>query len=134
MTMAGLNPIAVETELIALTRGLAPTDKTSLIMDLGANSTDIAIARNSMLVFSRSIPIAGEAFTRSVSQGLGLSAPQAEEYKKTYGLVTTQLEGKVKAALDPVLRLVVDEVKKAINFYKKNGFEEYELILEKEIV
>ena len=30
---------------------------------------------------------------------------------------TTQLEGKVKGVLDPVLRLVVDEIKKAISYY-----------------
>ncbi len=116
--MAGLNPVAVETELVALTRALAPPDKTVLLVDLGANSTDIAIARNSLLCFSRSIPLAGEAFTRAVSQGLGVNATQAEEYKKTYGLVSSQLEGKVKTALDPVLRLVVDEIKKAISFYQ----------------
>jgi type IV pilus assembly protein PilM len=116
--LAGLNPVAVETELIALTRALAPPDKTVLLLDLGANSTDIAIAKNSFLCFSRSIPLAGEAFTRAVSQALGVTATQAEEYKKTYGFNGTQLEGKVKTSLDPVLRLVVDEVKKAVSFYQ----------------
>lgn len=118
ISSAGLNTVAVETELIALTRSLAPADKTILLVDLGAGSTDIAIAKNGLLSFSRSIPIAGEAFTRAVSQGLGISAVQAEEYKKTYGLETKELEGKIKIALDPVLRMVVDEVKKAINFYQ----------------
>ena len=117
-TLAGLNPVAVETELLALTRALAPIDKTVLLIDLGANSTDIAIARNSLLAFSRSIPIAGEAFTRAVSQGLGVAPAQGEEYKKTYGLSSDQLEGKVKFVLNPVLKLIVDEVKKAINFYQ----------------
>lgn len=118
VSLAGLTPIAVETELIALTRSLAPSDKTIILVDLGANSTDIAIAKNSLLSFSRSIPIAGEAFTRAVSQGLGVAVPQAEEYKKTYGLESSQLEGKIKGALDPVLRLVVDEIKKAISYYQ----------------
>lgn len=118
VSLAGLNPIAVETELIALTRSLAPADRTVLLVDFGAMSTNIAIAKNTLLSFSRSIPIAGEAFTRAVSQGLGVAAPQAEEYKKTYGLTASQLEGKVKTALDPVLRLVVDEIKKAITFYQ----------------
>lgn len=118
VSLAGLNPVAVETELLALTRALAPVDRTVLMIDLGANSTDIAIAKNSLLTFSRSIPIAGDAFTRAVAQGLGVTASQAEEYKKTYGLSQDQLEGKVGASLDPVLRLIVDEVKKAINFYE----------------
>jgi type IV pilus assembly protein PilM len=118
VSAAGLTTIAIETELIALTRSLAPGDKTILLVDLGAGSTDIAIAKGGLLSFSRSIPIAGEAFTRAVSQGLGITAAQAEEYKKTYGLGTKQLEGKVKAALEPVLRMVVDEIKKAINYYQ----------------
>lgn len=118
VSLAGLNPVAVETELIALCRALAPPQRTVLLVDLGASSTDIAIARDGLLSFSRSIPIAGEAFTRAVSQGLGVTGPQAEEYKKTYGLTQSQLEGKVKGALDPVLRLVVDEIKKAISYYQ----------------
>ena len=118
ISLAGLVPVAVETELMAVTRALAPVDKTVIVLDFGANSTNIAIAKNGLLSFSRSIPIAGEAFTRAVSQGLGVTAMQAEEYKKTYGLSQSQLEGKVKTALDPVLRLVVDEIKKAINYYQ----------------
>ncbi len=118
ISLAGLTPIAVETELIALTRALAPVDRTVLLVDIGAGSTDIAIAKNGLLSFSRSIPIAGEAFTRAVSQGLGINVTQAEEYKKTYGLADSQLEGKIKGALDPVLRLVVDEIKKAVNYYQ----------------
>lgn len=115
---AGLNPVVVETELMAMTRVLAPAGKTVMLIDLGANSTDIAIAKSSLLCFSRSIPIAGEAFTRAVSQNLGITPAQAEEYKKTYGLAQGELEGKVKAALDPVIRMVVDEIKKAIHFYQ----------------
>lgn len=115
--MAGLTPLSVETELIAITRCLAPQDKTVLLVDFGGSSTNIAISKNGMLSFSRSIPIAGEAFTRAITQGLGVPSVQAEEYKKAYGLASSQLEGKVKNTLDPVLRMVVDEIKKAISYY-----------------
>lgn len=116
--VAGLNVVFVETELMALSRALAPKDKTVMIMDFGARSTDLAIAKNGYLSFSRSIPTAGEAFTRAVAQGLGIEANQAEEYKKTYGLSGTQLEGRVRGSLDPVFRVVVDEIKKAVHFYQ----------------
>lgn len=115
---AGLRLNAVETELIALTRSLAPENQTVLIVDFGAKSTDIAIGKNEQLTFSRSIPTAGEAFTRAVAQGLGVEKQQAEQYKKTYGLQSSQLEGKVRAALDPVFRMVADEMKKAMHFYQ----------------
>ena len=115
--MAGLHPIAVETELIALSRALAPPDKTVLLADLGGSSTNLAIAENGLLSFSRSLPIAGDAFTRAVSQSLAITPQQAEAYKKAYGLSPSQLEGKIKGALDSVVRLVVDEIKKAVNYY-----------------
>lgn len=116
--MAGLSVVTLETSLMALTRALAPQDQTVLIIDFGARSTDIAIAKNGKLSFSRSIPTAGEAFTRAVAQVLGIEQQQAEEYKKTYGLSSSQLEGKIKGALDPVFRMVVDEMRKAIHFYQ----------------
>lgn len=114
---AGLTVTKAETELIALNTSLAPVDKTSLIVDFGATSTDIAICDNGTLSFSRSIPTAGEAFTRSVAQNLNITELQAEEYKKAYGF-SSQLEGKIKIALDPIIRIVSDEIKKAIYYYQ----------------
>lgn len=116
--MAGLTVVGVETELLSLVRALAPADKAALLLDFGASSSDIAISNKKQLAFSRSIPTAGEALTRALAQGLGMEPGQAEEYKKTYGLAKEQLEGKIKQALDPVLRLVADEIKKAIHFYE----------------
>jgi len=118
MRLAGLTPIAAETELTALARSLSPDVGTSILLDMGANSTDMSIVKNLNTVFTRSIPVAGDAFTRAVSQSLGIEAIQAEEYKKTYGLDPNQLEGKVKRALDPIFNVVIEEIKKAIHFYQ----------------
>lgn len=118
--LAGLTPVSAETELTALARSLSPDKGVSLLLDLGSSATDMSIIKDTRVVFTRSIPVAGEAFTRAVSQGLGISAQQAEEYKKTYGLQADQLEGKVKLALEPVFRMVVDEIKKAIHFYQSD--------------
>jgi len=116
--MAGLNVIAIETELMALVRSLSSPDSTVLIVDFGARSTDIAIAKNSQLAFTRSIPTAGEAFTRAVAQSLGVQLSQAEEYKRAYGFSESQLEGKIKGALDPVFSIVNEEIRKSIHFYQ----------------
>jgi type IV pilus assembly protein PilM len=115
---AGLIAVGVETEMMALTRAEAPAGQTVMLVDFGARSTDIAIAKNSQLTFSRTIPTAGEAFTRAVAQGLGVEMQQAEEYKRAYGMAGGQLEGKIKGALDPVFTIVIDEMKKAIHFYQ----------------
>lgn len=114
----GMNLVSVETELLALVRALAPADQTVLIVDFGAKATDIAVSRRGILSFSRSIPTAGDALTRALEQGLGVAAGQAEEYKRTYGLSSVQLEGRVKIALDPVFRLIAEEIKKTIHYYQ----------------
>ena len=116
--LAGLTLTAAETELMALVRSLAPAEGTSLIVDFGARSTNIAIANNGQLTFSRSISTAGDAFTRAIAQSLGIEQQQAEEYKRTYGLSQTKLEGKVKKALDTIFRMVIDELRKAMQFYQ----------------
>jgi type IV pilus assembly protein PilM len=116
--LAGLNCVSIETELISLVRSLAPPDQTVIIVDFGAKSTDLAITKNEQLVFSRSIQTAGEAFTRAVAQYLGVANTQAEEYKRTYGLSPEQLEGKVGNALEPVFRVVAEEIKKVIHYYQ----------------
>ncbi|WKZ25748.1 MAG: type IV pilus assembly protein PilM [bacterium] len=116
--LAGLTPVAAETELTAMARSLSPDKGVSLLLDLGSSATDMSIVKDTKVVFTRSIPVAGEAFTRAVSQGLGINAQQAEEYKKTYGLSTDQLEGKVRQALEPIFKMVIDEIKKAIHFYQ----------------
>lgn len=115
--LAGLTVSSVETELLALSRAVAPKTSTALILDLGATSSDIAIVRNGQLLVSRSIATAGNSLTRSVSAGLGLQGQQAEEYKKTYGLDSKQAEGRVRQALEPAFRIVIDEMKKAMQFY-----------------
>ena len=115
---AGLTLIALETELMSLVRSLAPSEGTAMIVDFGARSTDIAISRNGQISFSRSISTSGDAITRAVAQGLGIEKTRAEEYKKTYGLSEKLLEGKVKAVIEPVFRLIIEEIKKSIQFYK----------------
>jgi len=115
--LAGLTPVSAESELTAVARSLSPEKGVSMLLDLGSSATGMSIIKDTKVVFTRSIPVAGEAFTRAVSQGLGITSQQAEEYKKTYGMMADQLEGKVRQALEPVIKLVVDEIKKAIQFY-----------------
>ena len=49
---------------------------------------------------------------------MGINPIQAEEYKKTYGLNPSQLEGKVSNALSPVFKIITEEIKKSIHFYQ----------------
>ncbi len=119
---ADLIPVAVETEIIAASRALirmAGTVRTVMIVSLGAQTTDLAIARNGILAFTRSISAGGEALSRAVAQSFGFEISQAEEFKKTYGLEKDKLEGKILSAVKPIMDTIIAEVKRATAFYQE---------------
>jgi len=116
--MSGLNVVLVETSLLAAVRSVAPKDRNNVVVEMGARSTEIAVSKGAQLYFTRSIPTAGDAFTRAIAQTFNIPIPQAEQYKQTYGFDEQQLEGKVKAAMQPVLSIITEEIKKTINFYQ----------------
>ncbi len=118
-SVAGLNVVGVDTAMISSSRSLSiGLQEDVIIVDMGNHSTDIAIAKNGQLALSRSFPTAGAAFTRAVAQTLNSNEVQAEEYKKTYGLDPTQLEGKIEKALTPIFKVVSDEVKKSMHYFQ----------------
>lgn len=115
---AGLNPVGLETEIIAVARSLvAPDGEIALVVDLGAKATDMAVVEGGLVVFARSIATAGEALTRAIATSLGLDPTQAEAYKKAYGADPQKLEGKVREAIGPILEVMVKEIEKTIAYY-----------------
>lgn len=119
MISLGLEPIAVESEMVAVTRALTYgiDSGTSLIVHMGAMSCVLAIVDKGALTFSYVTESGGVALTRALAQSLSLPLPQAEEYKRTYGLDSTQLEGKVRTGLLLILDSVVSEMRKAMEFH-----------------
>ncbi len=119
--MVNLNPKAVETEIIASTRALVganPFSPTTLIMQMGITTTDFAVISKGLILLTRSISTGGAALTRAVASAFGFEVMQAEEYKKVYGLLSDQLEGKVYQALKPVLDVIIEETKRVIKAFE----------------
>jgi type IV pilus assembly protein PilM len=119
LVLAGIEPIAVESEMIAVSRSLSFGGFTgsTLMVHIGALSTVMAIVDGDALLFSYVMETGGVAMTRALSQALSLPIMQAEEYKRTYGLDPQQLEGKVKTGLLVVVDSVVAEIRKAIEYH-----------------
>ena len=115
---AGLEVVSVETEIIAISRAIVDdAEEIKMVLNLGGRSTDIALIRRGQVVFTRNIGTGGIAITRSVASSLSLDVAQAEEYKKAYGLLENQLEGKVRESIMPIFNVIVAEVKKAADYY-----------------
>lgn len=117
---AGLNPLAIETESIALGRSMYRSTglKQAIMLDFGAQSTDMSIMTEGNLVFSQSISIGSDVLTQSIINKFNFQYNQAEEYKRNYGLVKTNLEGKIFEVLKPVMDSIVQEVQRGMEFYR----------------
>lgn len=122
---ARLTPVAFETEIVAITRSLTTnieeTDPTTLLMSIGASTTDLAVVSGGVIQFTRSIGTGGTALARAISQELGFDMNQAEEYKKAYGLLEDQLEGKIMKVIKPVFDVIVNEVERAIMYFQTHN-------------
>lgn len=114
---AGLVLDAIETESAALSRALTkPGEPPSLIMSMGAFSTELVLVRDGNVIFTRSIASGGLSLTRAIASEFNLPESQAEKYKMAYGLSENKLSGKVAMVLRPILEVLVSEILKAVEF------------------
>jgi len=101
---AGLKPVAIDVEPLAIGRSLLNlsregfVSKNVVIVNVGAANTDVAIFKSGILRFPRTIPIAGDNFTRAIADTLGLTMEQAEEEKRQYATVMMEVIAAANAA------------------------------------
>lgn len=94
---AGLKPIAIDVEPLAVGRTLLevsqhaaqPAGHAVAIVNLGASNTDIGIFRDNLPAFFRTLPLAGDSFTRAIADTLQVDMTTAEQYKREAGEVIT---------------------------------------------
>ncbi len=117
---ADLDLIAIETESVAMGRAMykASGKQNVVMLDFGANSTDMSILSNGYLVFSQSIAIGSDSLTQTLVNRFSFEYSRAEEFKRNYGLVPNVLEGKIYGALSPILDSILMEVQRGVEFYK----------------
>lgn len=116
----GLEAIRVENETVSVTRSLITARKlagVSLAVDLGFSNTKFVVADRTQIYTNYLSSLGGMAFTRIIAGTFNLPVAQAEEYKRNYGLDKGQFEGKLFAAVTPVLVGLIGDVKKVLNSY-----------------
>lgn len=121
MSLSNLTPLTFEPDMLATIRVLIKTQNSAptFIIDTGTSTTNIAIVRFGMPVFSYSLNVGGNAITKAIATEFGFDLARAEEYKQTYGFDDTALQGKLTEIITPVLSTIVQEVKKGIEFYQE---------------
>jgi type IV pilus assembly protein PilM len=122
---AGLNIISIETEILSVIRSLVYNKDENIkknfphtvIMNIGAVNTSLAIIKEGLLIYNYSIPIGGSAINRALEADFGLTESASEEYKKVYGISKEGVGGKIGGTIQPILVSILNDLKKALAFY-----------------
>ena len=116
---AGVEPTLLETSVLSNFRGMSftPEDPTSLVVHMGASTTEMFIVHEGQLQFVYTYASGGQVLTRAIEQSVQLDPKQAEQYKRTYGIDPQHLNGKLREVLLPILKLLTLEMQKTVQFF-----------------
>jgi len=115
---AGLEPLALEANAIAVSRALVQAKGLAVVVvDLSSTDSDITIISGQTPRLMRSVPVGGQTFVKAVAQELGLDEIQALQFTTKFGLTQTKLEGQVYKAIKPSLDSLVGEIQKSVQFF-----------------
>lgn len=116
----GLNVIAAEPDPLAMVRALLPAGVTDarLIIDVGEQSTDIAITFGDSPRLVRTIPTGLKSLVKAAVQNLNVQEDQARQFILKFGLAPDKLDGQVFRAIEPTLDNFASEVVKSVKFFQ----------------
>jgi type IV pilus assembly protein PilM len=118
--LAGIEPQALEIEVLALIRSVIGDDTTAiLLIDIGAKSTSINVVDNGYLRFSKSLSMGGDTITQSLAQSLSVNFARAEQFKKDFGM--TAAGAQIPQVIRPVLDMIKNEATQLINLFESRG-------------
>lgn len=121
---AELNLISLETESFSLIRSLVGDDKsTILVVDIGADNTDISIVSKGVPYLNRSIDVAGNTFTSSISKSMGIDWQKAEQIKQDIGSLGIRQERQIPEILENDLSSLINEINYCLNIFKDQNTE-----------
>lgn len=138
---AGLQPVALEIESLAIVRALIKNEVVPspfFLIDMGASRTSFIIFSGHSLRFTSSIPVSSKNFDEIISKNLGISLTEAERLKIKYGLeekINLRVKkdsfekiterGKIFEALIPALVDLVQQIKKHLVYYQSHASHEH---------
>lgn len=120
LEQTGLNLVAMEPEPLAMARALMPVGAmdASLIVDLGANSTDLVIVYKQQPRLVRSIPGGFGVLANAVASALSVRDDQARQFILKFGLAQDKVEGQVFKILNTHLETFAAELAKSVRFFQ----------------
>jgi type IV pilus assembly protein PilM len=116
----GLEVVSLCIESLSLARTLLKkSDKQSLIIDIGAGSTNLSFFdSNDKINMSVTIPVAGDQMTEVIKSKFNIERAEAEALKIKFGFKDTK-ENEALPAILPLLKDVLNETNEAIRYYEE---------------
>jgi len=128
---AKVNLLSLETETFSLIRSLLGNDKSSvMIVEMGANTTDISIIDKSIPIFSRSIDVGGMTITKGISNSLNIGQARAEQFKYDLGISSmASREDIIPKTVIETISPIINEVKYTINLFQSKDEKKIEKVI-----
>lgn len=116
----GLNVIAAEPDPLAMVRSLltSSTNDARIIIDVGEQSTDLAITFGDSPRLIRTMPTGIRTLVKAAVQNLNVQEDQARQFILKFGLAPDRLEGQVFRAIEPTLENFASEITKSVKFFQ----------------
>lgn len=120
VTAIGHHVHAIELESLSAARAVLdiPTDSTIvMLLDIGARTTNISFFGKQGLLFTYSVPIAGNEFTQTIASALRISENQAEKLKCERGFSESgRSKYDVKEVLTKAFTVLVQKINEGIDY------------------
>lgn len=116
----GLNVIGAEPDPLAMIRSLLPAGvpDARLIIDVGEQSTDLAVTFGDTPRLVRTIPTGVKSLVKAAVQNLNVQEDQARQFILKFGLAPDRLEGQVYRAIESTLEGFATELTKSVTFFQ----------------
>ncbi len=125
----GLVPLSFDLESLSLARAVVQklpktksgkkiVDQATLLMDIGARTTNLNIFDRNGIRQSLTVKIAGDRFTKSIASNLNLPLKDAEKLKMKAGFDPDQEGGRLVLILQKEMRRIVKETSQLIKYYE----------------
>lgn len=117
---SGLTIIGSEIEISACVRACVnPKDERVAVIDCGASSTRLFIVEKGVVKKTHSTLLSGLDLTKALNETLSMEFKEAEELKRTVGLVGSAGEPRIQKALAQVLERGLRELHTVIKRYEE---------------
>ncbi|HPS54491.1 MAG TPA: type IV pilus assembly protein PilM, partial [Sedimentisphaerales bacterium] len=112
-------PMALYNYLVYDRPELVTSDnKAIVVVNIGAENSDLVVCTKS-LVWQRSIPMGGNAFTRAIADAFKLNFTKAEKLKRTAAM--SKYARQIFQAMKPVFTDFASEIQRSLGFYSSSN-------------